>query len=79
MDYNRAQQRPRSQTLFGNALGRETLFPRRGCLRVGARSRLQTPPPRETEFRPQLRSQTEFGNEALTKPGARNQSLAMTR
>ena len=27
--------------------------------------RRQTPPPRETEFRPQWRSQTEFGNEGL--------------
>ena len=33
---------PRSQTPFGNALGRGTLFPRRGCPRVCARSR----PPR---------------------------------
>ena len=31
--------------------------------RAGAHRHPRTPPPRETEFRPQVRSQTEFGNE----------------
>ena len=38
---------PRSQTPFGNALGRGTLFPRRGCpARPPTFPRLSPPPPR---------------------------------
>ena len=63
-------QRARSQTPFGNALAGETLF------RVGGesacwphRKRPADTPACETEFRSQVRSQTEFGNERVKTVG----------
>src|SRR5262249_45090766 len=53
---------PRSQTPFGNA-SRETPFPETFDADRELRSRLQ--PIRETEF-PDVRSQTEFGNEVVS-------------
>ena len=53
---------PRSQTPFGNALVCATPLPHER-VRTMPGSRPRTPPPCETEFRPQLRSQAEFGNE----------------
>jgi hypothetical protein len=50
---------------LGMPLRSETVFRRRGCLRARSRgaSGPQTPPPRAMELPPQVRSQTEFGNE----------------
>ena len=62
---------PRYQTPFGNAMRREIAFPMAGVSagRSGMRALPQTLPPRETEFRWQGRSQTEFGNEKNEKKG----------
>src|SRR6266571_1712476 len=55
---------PRYQTPFGNAMRREIAFPTAGVSagRSRRQARPQTPHPHETEFRPQGRAQTEFGN-----------------
>ena len=70
MDYTRFQD-PRSQTLFGNADGSEISFRTEGvsaCAELVGVPARGAPPPCETEFRSQVRSQTEFGNESVATP-----------
>jgi hypothetical protein len=61
---------PRHQTPFGHATAEGNCISR-GRVSAGRElgaARPQTPHPRETQFRPQGRSQTEFGNEGKTMP-----------
>src|SRR5437588_9934427 len=54
-------------------------FPRRVCLRVARSIRPQTRRPREMQFRPPARSQTEFGNEMLMRVPGRFHSDGVAR